>query len=164
MVYKNAFKWRTHEYPVPAQEAGEHITELENKFGEVTAEILLEDARPEGSLLHPLYCWDDTKAAEKYRLIQSGKILSELVTVHVKVVDDQEEPKPITVRAFTSVSSGNERASYRSTTFVMSQEDTRERVLANALADIRMLEKKYSDLIDFTDVVEQYLREKKETP
>ena len=95
MVYK--FEWKNKRFPVPAQQAGEYLQEICEHEKAVTAERLLELSRAEDALLHKCFEWDDTKAAEKYRLKQSGEIIRNLVAV--KISSRTVEP----VRAFVSV-------------------------------------------------------------
>lgn len=158
MVYehkgKNQYAYRTIEYSVPAQQVGEHLEELNEQHGEVTAQIMLDDARPEEALLHPLYEWNDGVAAEKYRLQQSRKILSELVVVHVYTPEiEVKEP----VRAFVSVKDANEKASYKPIVHVMSEEDTRQKVFDNALRELAMFEAKYRGLVEFEKLISAYM-------
>ena len=150
------YAWKIPTYKkVSAQDAGEHIEELCNQHGEVTPEILLEDSRPPGAVLHPCYEWDDYKAAEKYRLYQSKKIISNLVAVTLS----NNEPVAPTV-AFVSVKDRNEKASYRPVEIALSDEVTKYQVLKNAAAELKMMERKYGNLIDFSKLLEDYIRGK----
>lgn len=148
------YKWKTYDYSVPAQEVGERIEKLDKEHGEVTPEILLEDARPEGSVLHPLYEWRDDIAAEKYRLRQSGKILRELVIVEI---EHPEVGEIVPVRAFVSVSPGNDKGSYRPTIVALSNEETKKQVFNNALRELNALEMKYKHLVDFPELINTYM-------
>ena len=151
------YEWKTPLYKVSAQTAGEHIEELDATYGEVTPRILLEDSRPDDALLHPLYEWDDEKAAEKYRLHQSKNILGNLVIVSVSDNQNQEnEIEP--VRAFVSVNDRNEKASYRPTVVAMSDEETKYQVLKNASAELKMFERKYRNLLDVGELLKNFLR------
>lgn len=150
------YEWRTMNYSVPAQDAGEHFEELEQEHGELTRELLVNDARPETALMHPLYEWRDNIAAEKYRLSQAGKIMSELVVV--KVSQNEEEEPPI-VRAFIPRTPGNTTASYISTIKALSDASTKEVVLENARRELRMMERKYRDLIDFAALLNEFREE-----
>lgn len=151
------YEWRTYNRPVSAQDAGEYIEELDKQYGEVTPQILLDDARPETALLHPLYEWNDGIAAEKYRLSQSRKILSDLVAVQVEQIKNDRLKEP--VRAFVSVNKEKEKASFRPITVAMSNEQTRERVVENALSELNACKRKYDGLIDFCEIVRQWLEE-----
>lgn len=150
------YKWRTFDYKVPAQEVGEHLEELDRIHGEVTPQIMVDDARPEKALMHPLYEWDDFKAAEKYRCNQSNKIMSELIIVKVQTPPPEEQ---IPVRAFTSVKPKNEPASFRPTVIAMSDENTKEIVLENAKAELRAFDRKYRGLLDVVELLNEFISE-----
>ena len=148
------YQWRTFNYPVSAQAAGEHIEELDKEFGEVTPKILVDDARPEGALMHPLFEWDDAIAAEKWRYRQAGKIMSELVTVKVSQ-DTPELDEP--VRAFVTVKQRNESASFRPIVTAMSQEETKQQVISNARFELEMYERKYRGIVDIVPILEEMI-------
>ena len=152
----NIYSWKTYNREVPAQDVGERIEELAERDGQVTKQSLLEDARPAGATLHPLYEWDDAKAAEKYRLSQSGEILNNLTIVHVEVTE-QEEPKP--VRAFVNVSSGKITGAYKPISVAFSQPDEAEIVIANAKRDLLAMQERLERYIDFRRFLMEFLRE-----
>ena len=152
------YKWRTLDYPVSAQEAGEHIEELDRQHGEVTPKIMVDDARPETALMHLMYEWRDDIAAEKYRYSQARKILSELVVVKVKYEDAEVLQEP--VRAFASVKRLNEKASFRPIVHIMSEEATAEIVIDNCRQELYALERKYRGLVDFEAIVKEWLNGK----
>lgn len=152
------YKWKTYDYSVPAQVAGERIEKLDEKYGEVTPEILLEDARPEGSVLHPLYEWRDDVAAEKYRLQQSSRILRELVIVEVEQPGSEEV---VPVRAFIPTTPGNSKGSYRPIVIALSDEETKKQVFENALNELAMFEAKYKHLVDFAELINAYMARRK---
>jgi len=64
---------------------------LEEKFpdGTIRAHDVLEVARPKNSPIHHYFEWDDSKAAEKFRLHQASRMIQSLVVV----VDDVETRK-----------------------------------------------------------------------
>lgn len=148
------YDWKTPIYKVSAQTAGEHIEHLDEIYGEVTPQILLDDSRPEDAVLHSCYEWDDGKAAERYRLHQSKMIIGNLVCVSV---DDSKEYPTEPVRAFVSVNDRNDKAKYRPITVALSDEDTKNKVLENAYKELEMFQKKYKDLIDVEKVIRDFL-------
>jgi len=150
------YQWKTPIFSqVSPQTAGEHIEELDRLHGEVTPKILLDDSRPEDAPLHPCYEWDDGKAAEKYRLHQSKMIIGNLVIVRT----EQEDLPPEPVRAFVSVNTGNDKASYRPTMIALSNSETKEKVIENALRELRMFEKKYRGLLNTKELIERYFND-----
>lgn len=150
MVYK--YEWKAGFGKVPADVAGKHIEKLQKEKGEVTKETLLDSARPEDSAIHPLYEWDDSVAAEKYRLSQSGHILRNLV--RVAVVDTGVEKEQKTVRAFIDVSEHDktEKGRYIDIYTALSNENTRAIVLRKALDELVAFKNKYETLNEFANV------------
>jgi hypothetical protein len=100
---------------------------------------VVECARPPRSPLHSHFCWDDTKAAEQYRLWQARELIQ--VVVHVL------PGRSIETRAYVSLrdSRGGENG-YRALVDVLSDTDLRRRLLQDALAELRYFEEKYRDL------------------
>lgn len=148
------YKWRTFDYSVSAQAAGEHMEELDKQYGEVTPQIMVDDARPEGALMHPLYEWNDDIAAEKYRRNQAKKIASDLVIVHV--AQNEEVPQE-PIRAFVSVKPRNEKASFRPIVKALSDKDTKEQVIANAKLELEAYERKYRGIVDIIPILEEMI-------
>jgi hypothetical protein len=81
-----------------AQMFGERIEILQEEYnGEVTPDVLLEDAKGIDSPLHNWFEWDDTNAARAYRRQQAYYLLR---SIHVVVQVNDEE---MTTRAFHHV-------------------------------------------------------------
>ena len=150
----NIYSWKTFDHRVPAQDVGERIEELVERDGAVTKESLLDDARPAGAILHPLYEWDDSKAAERYRLYQSGEIINNLTVVRVKYTDEGE--KETKAPAFVNVSYGKQTGSYRPITVVLREEDTANAVIENAKRDLAAMEQRLKNFIDFRKFLIEY--------
>ena len=146
------YEWKTPLYKVSAQTAGEHIEELDRLHGEVTPQILLDDSRPEDAVLHSCYEWDDTKAAERYRLHQSKMIIGNLVCVSINDKDKLQEP----VRAFITVNARNEKASYRPTIIALSEDEARAKVLDNATKELESFKRKYEALLDVAEFLKDF--------
>lgn len=154
MVYQCIYRWKIPIYKISAQEAGEHIQKLVDKYGEVTPQILLDDARSKDSLLHSCYEWDDSKAAEKHRLNQSKQIIANLVVVSMKN-GIQSEP----TNAFITIKERNERASYISVARAVSNKVTKDQVMKNALAELKMFEHKYGALLNVSELLRNFATE-----
>lgn len=57
------------------EEAIAELKALEDRRGRLTAEQVVEAARPDGSALHGCFEWDDSKAAESYRIEQARELI-----------------------------------------------------------------------------------------
>lgn len=66
--------------------------------GSLTPQIVLTAARPVDSVLHQYFEWDDSAAAEKYRLAQAGNLIR-----RVKIKVETSEGDTYDVRAFVHV-------------------------------------------------------------
>lgn len=132
---------------VKAQVAGSHLERLRKRHNEVlTPRIVVEDARSPASPLHPVFEWNDKRAAEKHRLEQAGYILRAVV-----VVTSEEQEELRTVRAFVSVIEDDARG-YTSIIRAMGKQELREQVLSQALQDFRALQTKYKELAELARV------------
>lgn len=103
---------------------------LVERDGELTAESVLREARRKTSPIHSYFEWDDTEAANQYRLEQARRLIRR---VRVTIFDTP-------VREFTFVPS---TGSYKPTEEVMSTPDYRDEVIRRFRADARAFELKW---------------------
>lgn len=77
----------------------EEISELEsieNNKGQITPDVLLETARSEDSSLHNKFTWDDSEAAEKWRLEEARYLIKSFRLV--VTIEEREIKVPMYVR------------------------------------------------------------------
>ena len=157
-AYVSKYSWRSgYSYKTSADVVGKALTEIEQRDGAVTSRAFLEYSRPEESETHDMFEWDDSIAAEKYRLAQSGRIINQLQVEVVYVGDripreiDIEVTRteaPRKVSAFVNVTPRSTRGSavFNNIQDAMSDENKSKQVLMNALADLKAFEEKYGEL------------------
>lgn len=104
----------------------------------VKPEEIVDKARDESTELHKCFEWDDTKAAEKYRVYQARQIVCHLI---VKEVNN--EPQKQEVRFFYKTDS---QEGYKPVSYIMRNEDEYQKLLDQALSELKAFEKKYSAL------------------
>lgn len=112
------------------------------KYGDaIEPQQLLKEARPKSSPIHHLFCWDDTEAAEQYRLWQARHCIRSIRIIVKK--DDVQETK-----AFHNVvirqESGDRRAYVHMRT-VADDDDLRQQVIQKALAELRGWKARYEE-------------------
>ena len=134
------YKWNSYKYPVAAEVVGKHFEKVEKKYGELNNKNVLESARSEKSPIHSLFEWDDTQAAEKYRLEQASKLI-----VNLNVEVETEDAPPIICRAFVNISE-KKNGSFINIESAFQAEETKEIVLRRALQELEALERKYKNL------------------
>lgn len=146
MVYEKKYSWRAGK-SVSAQVAGEVMEKIEKRDGVLTKEAFLDESRPEDSPTHKLFEWDDTVAAEKFRLEQSRIAIQDIVVTIIKA----DEPRK--AHAFVNVVSGrHNKAQYMSIDVAMEDEGKRKAVLQNALGELKAFEQKYSEYKELAGV------------
>lgn len=132
---------------VSAQEAGEELTRIEREHGGLTPELVVDASREESAPLHPVFEWNDKKAAERYRIVQAGSLIR---NVTVKI---EEVPRMEPVRAFVNVApAGKRKGVFVSIKSAMDDVDSREAVVARAFAELENVKEKYASLHELADV------------
>ncbi len=63
---------------------------IRKKTGVVTARTVLDDARADDSPLHQFFDWDDSSAAERYRLTQAATLIRRIQVI--VTMDGTEQP------------------------------------------------------------------------
>ena len=179
---RKTYGWRVPLYPtVDAQEAGAFIEHLSDENGgNVTPMQILDASRDEGSVLHACFEWDDSEAAERYRLKQAQKIIQNLVIipvdrevikrdVNVIIIDPETKDLeastendggriPVHVRAYLNATVDGKKT-YMQTEKVMSDEELRTNALESVKAEIRNFINKYRGLAGIADILEQLAAE-----
>lgn len=114
--------------------------EINSIGAEYTPADVVEKARDENTELHKCFEWDDSIAAEKYRITQAGNVIRCLVVVREQV-GDQELPK---TRAI--VSTNKQENTYEPITVTVRHRDSYDRLLEEALRELNQFRKKYANI------------------
>lgn len=103
-------------YPVSAEVVGGIVESLPEK----NEAALLKVARNKNSPIHHLFEWDESRAAQEYRLLQARVMLSSL---HVEVITHRRDP--VVVKAFIkeAATTGNYVGLYEATDADISAEE-----------------------------------------
>ena len=139
------YQWKTASHiKADANEAGAMCEQLEKTVG-LTAANLLEANRATGTPLHKEFEWNDSIAAEEYRLQQARHIINCLC---VKSEADRTNETP--VRAFFVVDTSSK--CYESLSVILKSEDKHKELLRNAKAELKAFQKKYHALEELKPV------------
>lgn len=104
--------------PVDAQTVGEELSRIESRDGVIDAHVVVNESRPDDAPLHPHFEWDDVKAAERWRVEQSRRLIRS-----VEIVRDPAEPAEM---CFVNVQS---QGGYVSAAVVQSRPDLHEEAM-----------------------------------
>lgn len=131
-----------------AKQVGDHLELLRKECkGELTPRDVVNDARNPNSPLHSHFEWDDSEAAEAYRLQQARNLIRSVVAIYV----DDERPAQ-RVQAFVHVPEPG-APHYRDTAHALSQTKTRAMVLKRAWNELQAWRKRYAELSEFAEIV-----------
>lgn len=127
------------------QKIGEALAKVAGNSGRLTSKAVVEAAKDPRNALHKHFEWDDTKAANSYRLDQARFLIRA-----VRVEDDDAAEEPL--RAFYSVSDKGGKA-YHTLDAVRASRELQLAVLKQAERDLTAFERRYSELNDICDLV-----------
>lgn len=138
------FSWKAGaQFPVKAETAASTIRSLQASLGQdsVSAKELLDASRDGDAPLHSCFEWDDSIAAEKYRLWQARHIIN---SIEIEVIT--ESRPAYKTRLFLNVQSvaPKKQGEFVSVDLVLQNKTYRDRVLSNALLELRAFQRKYS--------------------
>lgn len=108
----------------------------------VTPQNVLDAARDENSELHKCFEWDDTVAAEKYRLKQARM----LIQFFVVKTEQEEVIKP---RIF-QISS--ERNTYQKAQFFMQNKDEYANLILRAKKEFAQIKNRYKEISEMEEI------------
>lgn len=128
-----------------AQTVGESLEGIRTSHGgRLTPRQVVDESAPKSALLHPLFEWDNKKAADEYRLDQARHVIRS-VTVKYR---EHDEGGPKTIRAFVNVKDDDDQH-YTSTLHAMSDDELRAKVIRKAWNDLTAWRARYEELSEF---------------
>lgn len=113
------------------------LAKLEEKHGRLDPTTVVEFAKNPETALHARFTWDDTRAAEQWRLHQARNVIRARVTIL------ETESGPVSVRAYPKVSG---EQGYQTIERVMSRPDLMKQYLEDMKRDYLAFRRKYRDL------------------
>lgn len=149
------FRWKAGapQFPVSAAVAAETINNLQNSLGKdtITARELLDASRDVNAPLHSCFEWDDSVAAEQYRLSQSRQIIASVVVAYVRS-DTPEQLKPS--RYFINVANNARgvQGQFATVDVTFVNEDYRNTALRNAYRELCAFQTKYQNYQELSGV------------
>lgn len=121
----------------------------EKHDGLLAAYDVVKAAKSPRSQLHGYFNWDDSSAAQAYRLEQARH----LIRATIQYIDVAGGIKEVSV--FCSLSSDHEEGGYRQTIDVLANKEYRDTLLADAMAEMKAFVEKYENLKALAVVIKQ---------
>lgn len=131
-------------------DAGKCYEEIQQIGEEVRPEQVLDKARDSKTELHKCFDWDDSSAAEKYRLQQARQVINHLIVIKRDEEDDGKEP----VQFRVMLKNGRKLDSgYKQTIVMVKDEDEYQKLLAQAYSELHSFKQKYSCLSELAEIL-----------
>lgn len=131
-------------------DANKCYEEIQQIGDEVRPEQVLKKAKDKKSELHKCFDWDDSSAADKYRLFQAKQVINHLIVI--KHDDENKEREQIQFRVMLK----NERtkdSGYKQTIVMIRDEDEYNKLLKQAYAELHSFKQKYSCLSELAEII-----------
>ena len=112
----------------------------------VTPQQIVDRAKDEDSELHKCFTWDDTMAAQKWRLEEARKVVQLLVIDRSQEIET--EPP---VRVFFKIGNTHDEG-YKQTVNILRNNDEYAALLKQALAELEAFQRKYRTLSELEPV------------
>ena len=114
----------------------------------ISPKIVLEEARNPNSPLHDKFEWDDSTAAENFRLIQAAGLIRQWKGTFVRIEREVEVVKLSDIRMAESpeTSRGRGKASYEKLDNILDDPKKRASLLRTVIRQVRSIKLKYEYL------------------
>lgn len=129
-----------------AQKCYEEIMEICDSLDSASPQDILEKARDESSELHKCFTWNDSVAAERWRMHEARLITRQLVIKEEKVPTDRPE-----VRLFYKT---DNESGYKPTELILQKEDEYKALLKRAKMELEAFKRKYAMLRELQELFE----------
>lgn len=144
------YQWKSGSHiKANAQQAGEQFERLAQTEDGLTPESVLNANRAEGTPLHDSFEWDDTSAAEKYRLNQARHFIRCICNVVESENPDEAKAEP--QRAFYITT---EVSRYEPIEAIIQNQTKYEKLLNTALSEFLAFKRKYESLKELQPIFE----------
>lgn len=148
------FSWKAGtQYPVKAEVAANTIRDLQETLGKdsITAKELLDASRDEAAPLHSCFEWEDTVAAEQYRIYQARHLIG---SIEIEYVKDNTPTQLARSRYFINVVkiAPKVQGQFATIDVALTNDEYRVTVLKNALRELRAFQNKYSSYQELASV------------
>lgn len=121
----------------------------EENDGMLTAELVVEAARPEDSPIHEAFEWDDDQAGTAYRLWQARQ----MIKVEVTLIKNKS------TRMFRNVQvtmeDGSKKRGYVSLDVILDDEDLYKQTLKKAVGSLRYWQSEYKTVKELSTVINE---------
>jgi len=114
---------------------------------------VVEAARDESHALHGEFCWDDSEAADRYRIAQAGALIRRVSYTITRQDPKTKEIRLTTTRAYQSrPSMRSADGGYEDVNAIVSDEEKRQEMLRQVMSELAAYRRRYDALVELRSV------------
>lgn len=154
MKKKKNYMWSRKPKNAPdANTASKVFKSIKKKRGGITPQLLVIESKKKDAPFHNCFEWDDSKGAEKYRIVQACEILR---CIKLEIEPDEEHEESRTVRALIAPSSieREDSTSYATIEEVRNDEELNAAYMRQLKRELDAVKNKIKSYKIFSAVVE----------
>lgn len=131
------------------------LQSIYDQHGELTPELVVQEARAKDHPLHARFEWDNKTAGEQWRKHQASELIRSVKVVYREATEDEEER---TVRAFHAVRTpkGN---TYQPAEKIVENPFTRQLVLNEMEREWKAFRRRYERFAEFAEMIRRDIEE-----
>lgn len=140
--------WGTYKFKADTQKCADEIMEICEELESATPQQILEKARDGNTELHKCFTWDDTEAAEKWRISEARSVVRNLKIVEVK---PDKEPEPTTIRVFYKTDNSG---GYKPTKLILNKPDEYKTLVERCRSELLAVKQKFQNISEYEEIWE----------
>lgn len=140
--------WGAYKFKADAQKCADEIMKICEELESATPQQILEKARDSNTELHKCFTWDDTEAAEKWRITEARSVVRNLKIVEVK---PDKEPEPTTIRVFYKT---DNESGYKPTKLILKKPDEYKALVERCRSELLAVKQKFQNISEFDEIWE----------
>ena len=140
--------WGTFKFKADAQKCADEIMEICEELESATPQQILEKARDSNTELHKCFTWDDTEAAEKWRISEARAVVRNLKIIEQK---SDKQPEPTTIRVFYKT---DNESGYKPTKLILKKPDEYKVLVERCRSELLAIKQKFNSISEYEEIWE----------
>ena len=140
--------WGTFKFKADAQKCADEIMEICEELESATPQQILEKARDSNTELHKCFTWDDTEAAEKWRISEARAVVRNLKIIEQK---PDKQQKPTTIRVFYKT---DNESGYKPTKLILKKPDEYKSLVERCRSELLAIKQKFNSISEYEEIWE----------
>lgn len=109
---------------------------------------ILVKARDSNTELHKCFTWDDTEAAEKWRISEARAVVRNLKIIEQK---PDKQPEPTTIRVFYKT---DNESGYKPTKLILKKPDEYKALVERCRSELLSIKQKFNSISEYEEIWE----------